>query len=63
MRPHRFDQEHNLTVGRAFRTLVGDLVSEGNNQVEIDRSVGEHVNAVAQAAYDLGLRELAPSQN
>jgi len=63
MRPHRYDQQHNLTVGRAFRLLVGDLVVEGYGQPEIDQMVGEQVNAVAQAAYDMGVREVRPSKN
>ena len=63
MRPHRHDQHHNLEVGRAFREHVGQLVREGFGQSEIDRSVGEHVNAVAQASYDLGIQEVRPSEN
>jgi len=66
MRPHTQDRQHNLTVGAAFRTLVGDLVREcgGDDQKYVDEGVGEHVNAVAGAAYDLGVHEACiPSQN
>ena len=66
MRPHPHDHEHNLRVGAAFRKLVGDLVRECggfDQQVYIDEKVGEHVNAIAQAAYDLGRHEVEPSQN
>lgn len=63
MRPHRHDHEHNLEVGRAFRKLVNDLFSEGWDGQSVDRCVGEHVNAVAQAAYDLGVNEVQPSMN
>ena len=63
MRPHRHDHEHNLAVGRAFRTLVGDLMEEGYDTRAIDAQIGSHVNGVAQAAYDLGVQEVKPSQN
>lgn len=64
MRPHTHDRDHNQQVGTAFRTLVGDLVVESNgSQTYIDQKVGEHVNAVARAAYDLGQSEVRPSLN
>ena len=73
MRPHTHDHEHNMTVGRAFRMLVHDLVTEAGQRGQysdvqgfVDRGVGEHVNAVAQAAYDLAVHEVQhapPSQN
>jgi hypothetical protein len=46
--------------------MIGELIREcgGDNQMYIDGAVGEHVNAVATAAYDLGAHEaVQPSQN
>jgi hypothetical protein len=66
MRPHTYDRQHNLSVGAAFRDLVTDLIREcgRDDQKYVDEGVGEHVNAVAGAAYDLGVREACtPSQN
>lgn len=64
MRPHTHDQQHNLTVGVAFRNMVGHLIAEASgSQRYVDERVGAHVNAVAQAAYDLGRYEVEPSMN
>ena len=65
MRPHPYDNDHNLLVGRAFRDMVGHLIREAaQSQTYVDLKVGAHVNAVAQAAYDLGVHEaVLPSRN
>lgn len=63
MRPHRNDLKHNRDVGVAFRNMVQEYMDQGAGQWAIDVAVGSHVNAVAQAAYDLALQELQPSQN
>jgi hypothetical protein len=63
MRPHIFDREHNQRVGEAFRDFVGDMIREGFDSRLVDLQIGEKVNAIAQAAYDLGVGEVQPSQN
>lgn len=63
MRPHPYDREHNSRVGQAFAQFVDHLLGEERTDEEIDQAVGYHVNAVMQAAYDMGVREIEPSLN
>lgn len=63
MRPHIHDRDHNRKVGKAFGRLVEDLIREGHTEIEINETIGEHVNAIARESYNLGQREVYPSAN
>jgi hypothetical protein len=63
VKPHNRNSQHNLEVGRAVRLIVGNAIAQGLTPEAVDHRVGEQVNALAAAAYELGQREIAPSLN
>ena len=66
MRPQTDDHDHNLIVGRAMQDVLANLISQYgmDNEPDVSREIGERLNRLCQAGYDLGVREaVEPFQN